>query len=263
MSTGNKHVLAIAAHPDDIEFVMAGTLMQLALRGWQVHYFNIANGCCGSMTMDRATCAAVRLEEAKEAARQIPATFYPPICDDLEIFYNRQLLAKVAAVVRLARPSIVLTHSLVDYMEDHQNAARLAVTASFIRGMPGYQPDPATPWYSDDVSLYHAQPHGNRTPMGEVVYPTHCVDVTALKSRKQQLLQAHASQGQWLDDTQRMSSYVHTMFELNREVGSMSGRFELAEGWRQHIHLGLSVPGADPLAEALGDRLVRLETAKA
>ena len=40
--------LAIAAHPDDIEFVMAGTLLRLAETGWSIHYFNIANGCCGS-----------------------------------------------------------------------------------------------------------------------------------------------------------------------------------------------------------------------
>ncbi|MEO8269951.1 MAG: PIG-L family deacetylase [Aureliella sp.] len=44
-----RSVLAIAAHPDDIEFVMAGTLLQLSQRGWQVHYFNIANGSVHEM----------------------------------------------------------------------------------------------------------------------------------------------------------------------------------------------------------------------
>ena len=251
-------VLAIAAHPDDIEFVMAGTLMQLASRGWSVHYFNVANGCCGSMTMDQATCAATRLVEAQSAAAMIPAKFYPPICNDLEIGYSPDLLQKVASVVRQAQPRIVLTHALVDYMEDHQFAARLAVTAAFVRGMPSYRPHPAVAAYQNDVAVYHAQPHGNRTPMGELVRPTHFVDVTRLADRKQQLLQAHASQGQWLDDTQRMGSYVDTMFDLNREVGSMSGRFELAEGWRQHLHLGLSTSGFDPLSEALGSDLLRM-----
>jgi len=247
----NKSVLAIAAHPDDIEFVMAGTLLQLAARGWNVHYFNIANGCCGSMTMDQATCAATRLLEAQTAAAMLPAKFYPPICNDLEIGYSTDLLQKVASVVRQAQPQVLLTHSLVDYMEDHQFAARLAVTAAFVRGMPSYEPQPSASAYQSDVAIYHAQPHGNRTPMGEVVVPTHFVDVTKFAERKQQLLGAHTSQGQWLDDTQRMGSYIDTMLNLNREVGSFSGRFELAEGWRRHLHLGLSATGFDPLRDAL------------
>jgi LmbE family N-acetylglucosaminyl deacetylase len=156
-------VLAVAAHPDDIEFVMAGTLMQLAQRGWQVHYFNVANGCCGSMDLDRLECARVRLLEAQRAAELLGARFYPPICDDLAIFYNAELLAQVSAVVRQAQPQIVLTHALVDYMEDHQNAARLAVTAAFCRAMPNYRSQPAIATYSSDVAVYHAQPHGNRT----------------------------------------------------------------------------------------------------
>ncbi|MFM8323699.1 MAG: PIG-L family deacetylase, partial [Pirellulaceae bacterium] len=45
----NRSVLAIAAHPDDIEFVMSGTLMHLVELGWKAHYLNIANGYCGSM----------------------------------------------------------------------------------------------------------------------------------------------------------------------------------------------------------------------
>jgi LmbE family N-acetylglucosaminyl deacetylase len=251
----NKSVLAIAAHPDDIEFVMAGTLLQLAERGWSLHYFNIANGCGGSMTLDRQACAAARLQEAKHAAALLPATFYPPICDDLEIFYTTELLQQVAAVVRQAQPSIVLTHAPVDYMEDHQNAARLAVTAAFVRGMPNFVTQPQVSNYNTDVTVYHAQPHGNRTPLGELVTPTHIVDVTKFKARKQELLSAHVSQGQWLDDTQRMSSYVETMFELNREVGRMSAQFELAEGWRKHLHLGLSAPGVDPLRDALAEDL--------
>ncbi len=208
-------VLAIAAHPDDIEFVMAGTMLRLGQLGWQLHYFNIANGCYGSMKLDRQACTAARLQEARKAAELMGATFYPPICDDLAIVYTPELLAQVAAVVRTAQPDIVLTHSLVDYMEDHQNAARLAVTAAFCRAMPNYQSHPAVPTYAADVTVYHAQPHGNRTPMGEPVVPTHFVDVTDLLARKSELLLAHASQGAWLDETQQINSYVDTMATLN------------------------------------------------
>ncbi len=251
-------VLAIAAHPDDIEFVMAGTLMRLAQAGWELHYFNIANGCCGSMKLDRQACARTRLAEARRAAEIIGARFYEPICDDLSIFYTPDLLAKVSAVVRQAKPQIVLTHSLIDYMEDHQNAARLAVTAAFSRAMPNYVSEPPIPTYSDDVTVYHAQPHGNLSPLGEPVIPTHCVDVELVFETKKRALLAHESQGAWLDETQQINSYVQTMEDLNRAVGSMSRRFALAEGWRKHLHLGFCSADADPLYQALGSAILKL-----
>lgn len=261
-NTSSPSALAIAAHPDDIEFVMAGTLLRLAQRGWRLHYFNIANGCCGSMTLDRESCAKVRLAEAQRAAELLGASFYPPICDDLAIFYTSETLAKVSAVVRMAKPQIVLTHSLVDYMEDHQNAARLAVTAAFSRAMPACHTQPSVPPYSHDVTVYHAQPHGNCTPVGDPVTPTHFVNVTDLVDQKRQLLLAHQSQASWLDETQQLSSYVATMEELNGEVGRLSGRFQLAEGWRRHLHLGFCSEKADPLAAALGSDCLLREISK-
>ncbi|MBX3421233.1 MAG: PIG-L family deacetylase [Pirellulaceae bacterium] len=255
-------VLAIAAHPDDIEFVMAGTMLQLVQRGWQAHYFNIANGCCGSTTLDRQQCAAVRLAEAQRAASLLPAVFYPPICDDLEVFYTPELHRRVAAVVRQARPSIILTHAPLDYMEDHQNAARLALGGAFVRAMPNFVSDPPVAPYQNDLAIYHAQPHGNREPLGTLVCPTHFVDVSGHMDLKRQLLAAHASQDQWLDATQGISAYLETMVQQHREVASLCRRsgvtspittFTHAEGWRRHIHLGLSEPNFDPLATALGD----------
>lgn len=257
----NRSVLAIAAHPDDIEFVMAGTMMQLRAAGWELHYFNIANGCCGSTSIDRSTCAAVRLEEAREAASLLDAKFYPPICDDLEIFYTADLHRQVAAVVRQAKPSIVLTHSMVDYMEDHQNAARLAIGAAFVRAMPNFVTQPSYTTYDAPVAIYHAQPHGNRDPMGQVIRPSHFVDVTEFLARKRQCLAAHRSQDQWLDTTQGISSYLETMEQLNAEVGSFSRvtqhrGFTYAEGWRKHLHLGLADANFDPLASALAEKCI-------
>ena len=57
---------------------------------------------------------------------------------------------------------------------------------------------------------------------------------------------------QWLDASQGLDSYLDTMKDLMREVGRMSGRFEMAEGWRKHSHLGFCGPDDDPLRTALG-----------
>lgn len=246
-----KSVLAIAAHPDDIEFVMAGTMLRLAEKGWDLHYFNIANGAYGSMTQGPVECAATRLAEAQNSAAMMGATFYAPLCDDMNIFYTPDLLAKVVSVVRQAAPTIVLTHAPVDYMEDHQNACRLAVSAAFVRGMPNMPCNPPHSPYPGSVTIYHAQPHGNRTPLGELVTPTHVVDISKYMDKKSALLRCHVSQESWLDSTQKMSSYVQTMWDLGREVGKISGQYEFAEGWRRHIHLGFCEENADPLAAEL------------
>lgn len=252
------NVLAIVAHPDDIEFVMAGTLLQLAKRGWNVHYFNIANGCCGSMIAGREETAAIRLIEAKNAAAKLPATFYPPICDDVAIFYDQPTIAKVAAVVRMADPEILLTHARTDYMEDHETACRLAVTAAFVKGMPNYLSEPSKTPVDRPLAIYHAQPHGNCTPTGESVMPGIFVDIDDVLDKKAELLKCHASQDAWLDSTQKMSSYIQNMIDAGRFLGEKSGKFLTAEGFTQHLHLGFAEKGFDPLRKALSDIVTTL-----
>lgn len=247
-------VLAIAAHHDDIEFVMAGTLLRLGQLGWDLHYMNLADGSRGSTTMDRQTCASVRLAEAQSAANILGATFYEPICPDMEIAYTTDLLRQVAAVVRRAKPSILLTHSPVDYMEDHEIACRLAVSAAFTHGMPNFESDPPVEVFMEPVTVYHAQPVGNATPLGDPIRPGLFVDIGDVLETKAEALAAHASQKQWLDESQGMDSYIQTMRDGSAEVGRMSGVYRYAEGWRRRQHWGFCGPDDDPLADALLDQ---------
>ncbi len=252
--------LAIAAHPDDIELMMAGTLILLGDAGYELHVMNIANGCCGSMHEIADRTAARRLEEAKASAKTVGAHFHPPIANDIEIFYEDGLLRKLAAIVREVSPTILLTQSPEDYMEDHTNACRLAVTAAFTRGMPNYRTDPPVAPTQQEVTVYHALPWGLRGPLGETIQPHLYVDIGAALQRKRDALACHASQKEWLDQTQGLDSYLDTMECLAREVGEMSEQFEFAEGWRRHLHLGFCASEADPLVDAMGDivRVVQL-----
>ena len=70
-----KTAFAIAAHPDDIEFLMSGTLMHLRDAGYEIHYMNVANGCCGTTEYDVPTITRIRREEAQAAAASIDAIF--------------------------------------------------------------------------------------------------------------------------------------------------------------------------------------------
>jgi LmbE family N-acetylglucosaminyl deacetylase len=136
-------------------------------------------------------------------------------------------------------------------MEDHQNAARLAVTAAFARGMPNFATDPPRTPIDRAVTVYHAQPHGNRDPFRQIVRPEIYVDIEGVVEEKRAMLAHHRSQKTWLDRTQRMDAYLETMLSLSREVGAMSGRFAYAEGWRRRLHLGFCAETDDPLYEAL------------
>ena len=244
--------LAIAAHPDDIEFCMGGTLLLLRRAGWQTHYLNLSSGNCGSLTLNAARTRTVRRREARQAAHILGASWHPPFCDDLEVFYDLKTLRRLAAVVREVAPAIVLTHSPQDYMEDHMNCCRLAVSAAFARGMPNFRTVPSRSPVSGDVVLYHAMPHGLQDGLRRRVVPGAWVDTTLVHATKREALAAHRSQRDWLDASQGMDSYLKTMEDMSAAVGRMSRRFRLAEGWRRHLHLGFSAEESDPLAEVLG-----------
>lgn len=252
--------LAIFAHPDDIEFVAAGTLLLLQQRGWNTHYFNLCTGNCGSLQMPPEETARRRLAEAQEAARILGAAFHPPICNDLELTYDIGLLRRVTAVVRQAKADIVLTHSPQDYMEDHMFTSRLAATAAFNHCIPNFHSDPPREAYLHDVTVYHAMPHSLRDPLRRRVRAGSYVNTGAVHAIKRRALAAHASQKDWLDASQGMDSYLIAMDEASRAVGLLSGHFEFAEGWRRHLHFGFSAADTDPLKAALGsDCLIDVE----
>lgn len=244
--------IAIGAHPDDIEFYMAGTLMLLRNAGYETHYFNIASGNCGSREFGAAETRARRRKEAQAAAVILGARFHQSLTDDLEIFYEPRLLRGVAAIIREVEPNILLTHSPQDYMEDHTNACRLALTAAFARGMPNYRTTPRQRAIDGDIAVYHCMPHGLTDPLRRSVMPGSFVNTASVHATKLEALSKHQSQQKWLDVSQGLNSYLQTMDQMSRQVGSMSKRFRHAEGWRRRLHLGFSTAEFDPLAAALG-----------
>jgi len=283
--------LAAATHPDDIEFMMAGTLLRLKDAGCEIHLWNLANGCCGSATLSREEAAAVRWEEAQASSKVAGGTAHPPLFDDLGIYYDAPSLARVAAVIRQVQPDIILTQSPQDYMEDHQNTARLVVTGAFTRAMKNFVTNPDIATYDKPVALYHALPHGLNDALRQPVEPHFFTDIGPVLVRKRAMLACHASQKEWLDVTQGMDAYLDEMERMSQEVARMSrkhesgyaldspwcgfcptelacdesaatscfgrgsevhtGKYEFAEGWRRHSHLGFGPEDFDPISDLL------------
>ena len=251
-----RSVIAIAAHPDDIELMMAGTLLQLKKIGYEIHYLNLSSGNLGTISHDTETIKEIRLKEAKHAASVLGAVFHAPFCNDLEIMYDVQTLRQLSGIIRMVKPSIILTHGPDDYMEDHINTGRLAVTAAFARGMTNFDTDPtkAAPMY--DCTIYHSLPHTLKDQLRRTIIPASFVNTTSVHSVKMDALKAHQSQHHWLDTSQKMNSYLQAMEDISLAVGKMSGKFTHAEGWRRHLHVGFGGPDEDPLMELGNDYLI-------
>ena len=249
-------VLALFAHPDDTEFLCAGTLFLLADRGAAIHVATLTAGDCGSTVLPSAEISRVRLKEGKRAAALLGARFTSLKEKDLLVLYDRPTLRKVMELVRRVDPSLVFTHSPSDYMLDHEIVSRLCQTACFGAMAPNFRTGarkPSRPLRAIP-HLYYAQPAGCTDILGKEVMPSLCVNIGSSLERKQRMLACHESQQAWLKSQQGMTGPVDNIRKMAAWTGALAG-FEWAEGFRQH--LGQGFPSGDKLGELLGDSIIR------
>src|ERR671938_898295 len=117
-------VLSILAHPDDAEFLCAGTLTRLVREhGWAAHLATMTPGDCGSAELPPEEISRIRRAEGARAAGLIGATYHCLEERDLLVFYGERPLERVSRLMREVRPRVVLTHSPADYMLDHEQTA--------------------------------------------------------------------------------------------------------------------------------------------
>ena len=140
-------ILSILAHPDDAEFLCAGTLIRLArAHGWQVHIASMTPGDCGSAELPPDDISRMRRAEGARAAAVIGAHYHCLEERDLLVFYNERSLERVTRLLREVRPRIVLTHSPADYMLDHEMTSTIVRAAVFAGPIPNFlrerQPGP-------------------------------------------------------------------------------------------------------------------------
>jgi N-acetylglucosamine malate deacetylase 1 len=244
-------VLAVGAHPDDIEFMMAGTLLLLGRAGASLHMWNMTDGSLGSVQQDAEATAARRYEEAGRSARIANAVIHPPIAADMRLARTPELLARATAVIRTVRPTLLLVHSPADYHPDHEAACGLAVSSALLRAMGALASEPPVDAWNGDLAVYHASPFGLRAPLRAKVRAGQWVDIASVMDVKRQMLAVHSSQIELLRQTQG-DDPLCAMERMAAESGRDSGRFKYSEGWRRRLHIGLSAVERDPLSELLG-----------
>jgi LmbE family N-acetylglucosaminyl deacetylase len=246
----NKCALGLFAHPDDAEFLCAGTLALLQQVGWEVHIATLTPGDKGTAEHTREQISAIRKREARQAAEILQGRYHCLDCEDVYILYDRHTIDKATALVRRIRPAVVFTCSPRDYMVDHEMASRVTQTACFACGIKNMEVEELA--FEPVPYLYYCDPIEGKDILGTKVRPNTLVDVTDVMDLKEKMLCCHESQRNWLRVHHGVDEYVAAMQAFAAERGAFIGR-PAAEGFRQH--LGHSFPQDNILAKLLPEKV--------
>ena len=244
-------VLAIHAHPDDVEFQCAGTLALLAQAGHRIAIASMTPGDCGSRDLKPEEIARIRRGEGQQAAELIGATYECLEFRDLSIVIDNDAKRRVTEAIRRHRPHIVLTAPPVDYMGDHEATSRLVRDACFNASCPNYttrQWDPA-PATDGIPHLYYVDPIEGVDYWGEPVAPHFYVDISETFDQKRDMLACHDSQRAWLRAQHGVDEYLDSQYRWSTARGAEIG-VPFAEAFRQHR--GHPYPGDNRLEQLLG-----------
>ena len=241
--------LAVVAHPDDAEFLCAGTLIRLAREhGYAVHIATMTAGDCGSAEYPPDEIAALRRAEGAAAAAVVGATYHCLEELDLRVIYGDRPLEKVVRLINAVGATVVFTHAPDDYHLDHEQTSKIARAATFaapignfLHGRHEHPPVPAIP------HLYYCDPLDGKDIFGRPVEPDFRTDITAVLDDKAAMLACHESQRAWLRKHHGVDNLVASMRDWSRSRSLTPGR--AAEGFRQH--LGHSYPQGNLLVELL------------
>ena len=175
-------ILAIGAHPDDIELIAGGTLIRAQMLGRSTGIVDLAAGEMAS----RGT-PELRSKEAAKAAKVMGVTTRENMgFPDGGIQNTPETRAKLAVVMRRLQPKVVITHSLHGRHPDHPIVAQLVRDACFVAGLRKVAPD--TPAYRP-TKVIHALSFREDNQK-----PTFVVDVSEAFEKKLQAIACYESQ---------------------------------------------------------------------
>lgn len=186
-----RRVIAIGAHPDDIEIGCGGTIRLFADRGYDVKFVVVTSGEEGAIASEERLTERREIE-AKASAKILGASdvFFMREPDGLTSF-SKQTRMNLIKIIRDFRPDIALIHSQSDQFSDHKLVHELSVSAIQLA---------SGPWYPDAGSF----PHAVTDVFGFEVWnpipaPQLSVDITDAMDQKLEALSCHKTQTSNLD----------------------------------------------------------------
>lgn len=195
------NILAIGAHPDDIEFGCGGTLIKYAQKGHSVFLLVLTLGSFGGRSK-------VRKKEQDEAVKFIGAKdiFWGEL-KDTELNNNRGLILKIEEVIRKVSPEIVFLNYLDDVHQDHRAASQAGISATR---------------YIKEVLFYEV-------PTTQNFEPDIFVNIQDVLDKKLKLLKLHASQ---VDKTRVQNLTILESAQSCANFRGFQGRVKYAEGFK-------------------------------
>jgi N-acetylglucosamine malate deacetylase 1 len=221
---GARRVLAVGAHPDDIEILCAGTLARCRERGDDIIICVATNGDMGSMSKTPPELAAIREAEARASAAHLDAEFHWLGYPDEFLYPDHPTRMRFIQMIRDARPDLILTHVPNDYHQDHRTVSELVFVSSFISAVPHVET--AAPRHGHIAPIFYFD-----TLAGVDFLPTEYVDITDTLETKLSMLRCHKSQLEWLGDYNGID-IVEFATTVARFRGLQSG-VRYAEGFRR------------------------------
>ncbi|HIJ73559.1 MAG TPA: PIG-L family deacetylase [Candidatus Hydrogenedentes bacterium] len=249
-------VLAFGCHPDDVEFMAAGTLALLSEHGYEIHIATMTGGEVGHPALSSQEIRAKRLEEAKASAEILGGHYHYAGGRDLEVEYSTVYRKLATRVIREVDPLIVFTHAPSDYLIDHEETSRLVRNAAFIAPIPLYDCDVSTKLTDCIPYLYYWNAFGLVDIFGRPIPVQFGIDISSVIDTKEKMLLCHESQREWLAHHSKWDAYTNNMREFSKKDGERIGA-EYGECFIQH--LGEGHPKDNILKEILGTLCVELD----
>ena len=218
-------VLAIGAHPDDIELACSGTLAKCVKRGDTVIVCHVSSGNLGHVVIPPDELQIIRANEAKSAGNLAEIEVIWGGFHDLDIYdNNKEARDKIVDIIKYANPDFIITHSPEDYMPDHTAVSRLVFDASFTATLPNYKTKYNKP--AKLVPIYYMD-----TICGVNFNPTEYVDISEEINLKLEMLECHKSQLEWMREHDNID-FADMVRTCSKYRGYQCG-VEYAEGFRQ------------------------------
>jgi len=183
------NILAVGAHPDDIEILCAGTLARYAGAGHTVTLAAFTCGDMGDLHVPPPELARIRKQEAEAAAALLGARLlWPAITDEL-VFPNEEQRRIMIDLIREADPDVLLTHAPTDYHPDHRYVSQLVFDSYFQKGLPHLPGQSQAACRFGRTQVYYMD-----TLAGISFVPADYVDITAVMGTKRRMLECDQSQ---------------------------------------------------------------------
>jgi len=192
-------VLAIGAHPDDIELICAGTMAKFKKQGAEIFMCHVCDGNKGSKVYKSDELAKIRRNEAIESAKLIGASSIWAGISDGEVVLDLDSRKKIVEVIRQTAPDLIITHSPNDYHADHINTSRLVFEATYLAGLVLW--DSKYPAPEKLPYLYYMD-----TIAGVNFMPDEYVDISETIEIKIEMMMKMQSQLGWLKEMHNVNS---------------------------------------------------------